>query len=277
MTQSSPQAPFEPTTDIIELCYDQCDMWKGCSNKHGSRAMERVDEDGKRIGVEKITIVNILEFVIPKQFTFTAAERAHLLNGNGIYELPFDVIIPHHNYTSCRAWLSEAWSQNSAIFLGAFEDGEDDPISAGLYLIHRPDYTTEPTFYSLPNPLFDCDTKAHKDTARILKHATTRKIEVHEDEDFTVKHYRPLCVRLIGDGQTVLNCKNAVRLNPDKYNGVVVDAADMHAEGHSTYAGHGLFYMALLESCANAVQRRHILPHPTDLEEDKFNHRGNNR
>ena len=43
--------------------------------------------------------------------------------------------------------------------------------------------------------------------------------------------------RVIGDGQTVIMLKNCKKARPERYRSIWVDPADMHAFGHSIYAG----------------------------------------
>ena len=46
-----------------------------------------------------------------------------------------------------------------------------------------------------------------------------------------------MCRRIIGDGQTILMLKNVKVKRPERYKSIWVDPADMHAFGHSIYAG----------------------------------------
>ena len=116
-----------------------------------------------------------------------------------------------------------------------------------MLLVARPEYDPPggPTYVSFPPALPRCDTNNIPDCVRILRYAANRGDH--------------LVTRLIGDGQTVLNLKNIKRRRPEKYAGIWIDPADMHAYAHSIYAGHYLFWDALGNACSIRLQRKRIV------------------
>ena len=131
-------------------------------------------------------------------------------------------------------------------------------LDAGMMLVCRPEYDPPrgPTYANYLPAIPTCDTNNIPDCVRILRMALNRGNQ----------HV----VRLIGDGQTVLNMKNLKRRRPAMHAGIWIDPADMHAFAHSTYAGHYLFWDAIGQACKKRLQRKRVEPHPKDLDDDKF-------
>ena len=131
MMDHCPPPEFEVSNDISEYLVDQCHIWKGCQNKHGSRGTERVDENGEKVTVQQVTIANVLHFPVPNEFDLSPEDRQYVERYHSIYDRPFDYVVRYLDYTRCRGWLDEAWTENAGTLpcSSQFSSNEDVPDS----------------------------------------------------------------------------------------------------------------------------------------------------
>jgi hypothetical protein len=203
---------------------------------------------------------------VPIQFSLTPEEAEYVRTNNTIFCHEFDIILPYHDPMRGRAWVNRAWIANAQIFADALseqpvaDDTRSRYVDAAMVLLRRPDWTPfRPTWMKILEPLPKCDTNNKKDIVRMLNHAVSRPEE-------------PLVVRVVGDGQSVINFKQAKATRKERYGNIWIDPADMHAFAHCVYAGHSLFWTCFSEACAKRLQRRHIEAHPVNLDDDRFDH-----
>jgi hypothetical protein len=264
LAQKLPKPPFDATELVFTICLDQCHFWQGCANKGRKRGRERVDEDGQRLSVMQVTVINALSAPVPKVLVgnWTHADATYIAH-NGIYTEPFDLVLNYLDPAKCTLFLMEIYKEFVSTFHKVHTE-TDCWKEAVLSLISKPkweevahqDGATHVDFHT---PLLNCDTKSRRDIYRILLWVI-------------MLSPRAIVRRVLADGQGIIGIMAAKVRKPDKWKSIWPDPVDLHAFSHDIFAGHEIYFTALLEPCAKHLQRRHIVEAPANMEDDAHDH-----
>jgi hypothetical protein len=146
----------------------------GCKQKKQCRASERVDEEGRRVNVEQVTVLNILEFPVDVSKYQLTPEEQQAIKATGIYCKSFESVLPHFEYRQAQHWCKEVWKEAQEV-MAASRTTVEDPQRV-LMLVARPQYDTEATYVNYGDCIPGCDTNSYKDTLKFLKELMTRSV-----------------------------------------------------------------------------------------------------
>ena len=264
MLKVRPQQPGDYTPYIVEVCIDQLHLRQGCRKGGYHRAVERVDESGKKVTVKQMTVMNLHEYPIDNAKLGMTMEEVAFMRDNGPYTEPKSMVYDELNYDAAVSSLYDFWEEDCEI-LRLVTNTEDmagaTDLDILLSLAARPKYSSPATHMNIHKPKLDADTNNYDDTQVIWTWILSKfpdAVAIIVDAD--------------GQGNGMLcNCKN---IRPERYTACIPKAADMHGEGHIGYSQHELYYEALGKPVADALEFKKIEKRPKDLQQDRFdNHK----
>lgn len=275
MTACKPAPNIESTKWIVQVCIDQLHLYRGCTKGHYHRAVERVDEDGKKVHVEAITVMNLHEYPVDNHELGMTEEEADNMRTNGPYTEPLSEVYDELDFQKATQALYSFWDEDCDILskaqnhieqsgnYSAFSDNDvDEIVSWALILGDRPQHIMPKTDMIIHKPLCDRDTNCYDDVQSVWSWILQKWPEA-------------VCIVVHSDGQCNGMIGNAKGIRPERFVAAVPMAADMHAEGHiGTYSTHEMFYECLSKSVADHLEFKKIIKKVMDLDKDRFdNHK----
>ena len=274
LTESMPEVPIgESTPYIVEVCADQYHLWRGCTKGRYHRAVERVDEHGKKVKVEQCTVMNLHEYPVDNSILGMTHEEVEQIKEHGPYTEPASNVYDELDFNTAKECLYDFWQEDCEIFVeSAINDLGVDPllmdacdvptlIQMALKLAARPKYPCTKTPMKIHVPRCDSDTNNYDDMQDFWTWILTK----WPDAVAIVMHL---------DGQGVGMLGNSKSIRPERYSTCVPKAADMHGEAHFDFAGHEVYHEALHRPMSTAMGMKKIEKRPMNLDQDRFdNHK----
>ena len=255
-----PPPKFAVSNKIIELVVDQLHMFRGCRKRRTHRAVERVGEDGTKLMVEKVCILQMIDYPVDNAW-FTQQDLYDIAN-HGVYTEYADIMFTNDvfDFDATRGKMFDLMDEH-ALMLHDACGGDPLKLHDNIFvLMARPDYDPNgPTYSNVLTPITHCDTNNYRDMQR----KTNRMFGDYPDAIAFLEH---------SDAQTIINTINTQKKRPQRLDHIIPVPGNLHAAGNiGTYAGHHMYYECYIEAAAEAVKFEKIEEKPHNLEGDKLN------
>ena len=267
MTDCRPSAFGEAETPyIVDVCIDQLHLYRGCRKGHYHRSVERTDQEGNKVKVMEVTVMNLHEYPVDNSMLGLTEEEVEWMRINGPYTEPTELVFDELQYASCLKSLYEFWEEDlfivNEVFTRSESEGDDAALlEACMRLVARPEYTQPQTVMRVHTPRVDRDTNSYDDTQEIWNWILSK----YSDAVAIIVNY---------DGQACGMMGNAKSVRLERYTACVPKAADMHGEGNLGYAADALYHESFPGPLSKALGFKKIEKHPQNMDKDRFdNHK----
>jgi hypothetical protein len=260
----------EPTPYIVSICADQFHVYRGCRKGEYHRSVERTDEDGNKIKVLALTVMNLHEYPVDNDTLGMTQEEVVDIRNNGVYTEPASLVYDELDYDKSKEALCEFWAEDcDLLFEMAGENADaidsmdfDSLLQLVLSLAARPQHHSPKTPVRMHQPRCDCDTNNYDDIQTFWT---------------WILQKFPDAVAIICDldGQGIGMMANAKNIRAERFAPCVPKPADMHGEAHvGVYCGCELYHEALLKPISDALGFKKIEKKVMNLDKDRFdNHK----
>jgi hypothetical protein len=222
MKQVRPEPKGQFTPFLVEVCIDQLHLRVGCRKRGYHRSVERADEEGNKVTVKSMTVMNLHEYPIENSLLGLTEEEVEWMRFHGPYTESKDEVFDELDYVKAVNSLYDFWEEDCEILSLVMEmpemSGATD-LDILLALAARPKHHCKPTPMKIHKPKLDRDTNCYDDTQDIWTWIMCKFPEA-------------IAVIINADGQgngMICNTKN---IRTERYTACIPKAADMHAEGH---------------------------------------------
>ena len=259
MAECEPAPPYTLSVQMCKTCYDQCHIWDTtrttATRKRGNERtnLEPNHKNSIRKEVKQVTVINHINFGInADKYRLTEAE-VEQIDKHGVYKLPYEAVIEHHLYSRVQTQLKLLWQEHRNIVTSK------GGLEGVILLVNRPGYKPDPTFMSFGECIPKCDTKTPADIVRILR---------------VIEEWNPKADLYINvsDGQSCINETSTKKRFPVRYRKHLTVSAIMHVWGHDSGGKNFAYWLAMLERCAEHLEKRHVEEHFKNFNNDRWDH-----
>ena len=255
-----PPPNFVVSKKVIELVVDQLHLFRGCKKRRTHRAVERVGEDGTKLTVESVTILQMMEY--PVDAAWFSDEDLADITQYGVYTEYADILFDQDifDFDETRSKMYDLMDEHARLLHTACGGDVNLLDNNILLLMARPNYDPGgPTYSTVLAPITHCDTNNYRDMQR----KTNRIFADYPDACAIFEH---------SDAQTIINNLNTQKKRPQRLDHIIPVAGNLHAAGNiGCFAGHHLYYECYIGPAAQAVSFEKIEEKPSNLEADKLN------
>ena len=261
MLRSKPVPDGDYSSFLVEVCIDQLHLRQGCRKGGYHRSVERADEDGEKVTVKSITVMNMHEYPVDNNPLGLTKDEEDWIRQHGPYTEHKSEVYKELDYSACCDSLYDFWEEDCELLqlvmaMPEMEGATD--LDVLLALAARPQYSHPPTHHIIHKPKIDADTNNYDDTQTTW--------------NWTLEKFPDAGAIIVDcDGQANGMLCNAKSIRPERYVACIPKAADCHGECHIGYSQHELYMPDLGQPLSDAMGFKKIEVKPKDMDKDRFN------